>query len=142
MQDYASMNVMKMLKDEIDIELAKCLLEKVENENYPMPCTYKDIAIELEKRLGRPVNAHFNLTRPLGNILELCFELNLPLITALVRRDTKGKTQGAGEGFYTLASELKPQYKNMTSFEAWKKELSLIRECKDWTKLRKYLSDL
>lgn len=127
------------LEKDIEIELAKYLLEKVENGKYPSTYTYKEAALELEKRLGRPVNAHFGLRHPLGKVLELCFDLRLPLLSALLYKNTGGKRQGAGEGFYTLAREYKPQYRDMTPFDAWKQELALIRACKDWTPLRNYL---
>lgn len=127
----------KGLKD-IDIELAKFLLAKVEEHGYKW--TYKEVAIELSKRLGRPVNAHLNLTRPLGNVMELCFDLNLPLITAIVFRG--GTKENVGDGFYKLACELKPQYKTIEPFQAWKQELALIRQCGDWSALRNYLNKL
>ena len=127
------------LQKDIEIELAKYLLEKVEHVKYPATCTYKDAVLELGKRLGRPVNAHFGLRHPLGKILELCFELDLRLLSALLYKSTGGKQQGAGEGFYTLAREFKPQYKDMSPFDAWKQELALIRACEDWTPLRNYL---
>lgn len=125
----------KGLKD-IDIELAKFLLAKVEEHCYKW--TYKEVAIELSKRLGRPVNAHLNLTHPLGNVMELCFDLNLPLITAIVFRC--GTKENVGDGFYKLACEFKPQYKAMEPYDAWKQELSLIRQCEDWSALQDYLN--
>lgn len=127
----------KELKD-IDIELAKFLLAQVEEHCYKW--TYKEVAIELSKRLGRPVNAHLNLTHPLGNVMELCFDLNLPLITAIVFRG--GTKENVGDGFYKLACELKPQYKAIEPYQAWKQELALIRQCRDWSALRNYLNKL
>lgn len=130
----------KELKD-IDIELAKLLLEQVEREGArDLNWTYEDVASELSKRLGRPINAHFGLRVPLGVVMELCFDLDLPLITAIVRR--KGTKEGVGDGFYTLARELRPQYKTMEPFQAWKQELDLIRQCGDWSALRNYLNKL
>lgn len=86
-----------------------------------------------------PSTRIFGLRHPLGKVLELCFDLRLPLLSALLYKNTGGKRQGAGEGFYTLACEYKPQYRDMTPFDAWKQELALIRACKDWTPLRNYL---
>lgn len=133
---------MVKLQKDIEIELAKYLLEKVEGVKYPSTYTYKEAALELEKRLCRPINPHFSLRYPLGKVLELCFDLKLPLLSALLYKNTGGKQQGAGEGFYTLACEFKPQYKDMPPFDAWKQELALIRACKDWTPLRNYLDKL
>ena len=38
------------LQKDIEIELAKYLLEKVEHVKYPATCTYKDAVLELGKR--------------------------------------------------------------------------------------------
>lgn len=128
---------MRQLKD-IDIELAKFLLEQVEKPDHKW--TYGDVAAELTKRLNTKIYAHRNLIAPLGNVTELCFDLGLPLITAIVRRkDTK---EGVGDGFYKLACELKSEYKSMDSYDAWKQELTLVQRCKDWSPLRNYLNQL
>ena len=131
---------MAELKD-IDIELAKLLLEQVEKEGArDLNWTYEDVASELSKRLGRSINAHFGLRVPLGVVMELCFDLDLPLITAIVRR--KGTKEGVGDGFYALACDLKPQYKELEPLKAWKQELMQIRQCDDWSALRDYLNRL
>ena len=72
--------------------------------------------------------------------MELCFDLDLPLITAIVRR--KGTKEGVGDGFYALACDLKPQYKELEPLKAWKQELMQIRQCDDWSALRDYLNRL
>ena len=46
----------------------------------------------------------------------------------------------AGEGFYKIACELKPMYKTMSDEEVWNLEKKLVRECKDWDKLRTYIT--
>ena len=130
---------MREWKD-IDIELAKYLLEKVDGKKNSWTYTYKDGAQEMEKRLGRPINAHFGLSHPLGSVAEICFDLDLPLLTALVRHD--GQKETIGEGFYGIACELKPQYKEVEPFQAWKQELAQIRQCEDWSALRNYLNRL
>ena len=44
----------------------------------------------------------------------------------------------AGEGFYRIACELKPEYKDWTEADAWRNENKLVRECKDWDRLKAY----
>ncbi|MCI8848714.1 MAG: hypothetical protein HFF86_05485 [Oscillibacter sp.] len=127
---------MEVLQD-IDRELAWFLLERVENKQYTW--TYSEVADALSERLGRTINAHFHLSRPLGTVLLLCFDLDLPLISAVVRHGGTNR-QTIGHGFYELACEVKPQYKTMDSFQAWQQELALVRACKDWSPLRNYLT--
>ena len=126
--------------NDIDIELAKFLLEKVDGKENSWTYTYKEVAKEMENRVGRPINPHFGLSHPLGVVAEICFDLDLPLLTALVRHE--GKKESIGEGFYSIACELKPQYKDVEPFKAWKQELAQIRQCKDWSALRDYLNRL
>lgn len=125
-----------MLKD-IERELAEMLLDNVLSKKGKP--TYKEVAAELEKRLGRKVNAHYSLSNPLGRVSNICFELGLPLISARVIHSSGINAQVIGGGFYEMACELKPQYKLMTPMEAWKSELRLIEKCEDWYKLRNYL---
>ena len=128
-----------MLKD-IEQELAEILLDNVLSKKGKP--TYKEVAIELEKRLGRPVNAHYSLSYPLGKVSSICYDLGLPLISARVIHSTGINAQVIGGGFYEMACELKPHYKTMSPIEAWKAELQLIRDCQDWYKLRNYLDGI
>lgn len=124
------------LKD-IDIALAEYLLENIQKkQGYP---SYKEVAQALSIRLGRPINPHYNLSVPLGNVSALCHELGLPLISARVVYSGATNIKNVGEGFYPFACELKPEYKNMDPVLVWKQELKLIRECSDWSKLQNYL---
>lgn len=124
------------LKD-IDKALAGYLLEIIlKKQGNP---TYKEAAEALSLRLGRPINPHYNLSVPLGNVSELCHELGLPLISARVVYSGATSAKNVGEGFYPFACQLKPEYKNMTPEQVWKHELKLIRECSDWSKLQRYL---
>ena len=66
---------MKMLKD-IERELAEILLDNVLSKKGKP--TYKEVAIKLENRLGRSVNAHYSLSNPLGKVSSICFDLGLP----------------------------------------------------------------
>ena len=123
---------------DFDYDLARLLLDRVENKKGTI--TYEECAEILSKETGEKVYAHGSLRMPLARICELCYELELPLISAFVilKKDFTGSKTGSG--FYTKACELKPEYKAVTPIEAWKTELSLIRKCKDWSSLHTYLS--
>lgn len=125
-----------MLKD-IEKELALILIENVVNKQYNI--SYKDAAEKLEQRLGRPVNPHYGLRNALETIARTCVDLGLPIITVRVVRSNGTSTKMAGEGFYKIACELKPEYKNWTETDAWKNENKLVRECKDWGKLKAHI---
>lgn len=127
---------MTQLKD-IDRALAEVLLDNVVNKRGNP--TYKEIADELTLRLGREVNPHYHLSNPLGVVSTLCFELGLPLISARVIYSGATTSQAVGEGFYPFACDFRPEYKSMTPVDAWKHELSLMRGCKNWGRLRDYL---
>lgn len=126
---------MSELKD-IDIELAKFLLEKAEEKRGL--CTYKGVAEELSKRLGRTVNPYRNLTKPLGNVMELCYNMGLPLITVMVRHS--GGKETVGEGFYKLACDLRPEYKNLSPDAVLQEEIYKVWKCQDWSALKNYLN--
>lgn len=125
-----------MLKD-IERELALILIENVVNKQYNI--SYKDAAEKLEKRLGRPINPHYGLRNSLETIARTCVNLGLPIITVRVVRSNGTSTKMAGEGFYKIACELKPEYKSWAEADAWKNENKLVRECKDWDKLKAYV---
>ena len=125
------------LKD-IDKALALLLIEKTQNRQGNS--TYKEVAQELSNRLGYTINPHYGLSAPLRAVSTLCCELGLPLLSARVVRSGSTNLQMVGDGFYSIACELKPQYKNMDSVSAWKTEIKLIRECTDWSKMLDYLS--
>lgn len=94
----------------------------------------------LSAQLGRKVNPHYNLAVPLGTVSTLCNELGLPLISARVIYSGSNSLKQTGDGFYSLACELKPEYKNMDPIAVWKKELRLIEACSDWSRLQHYLT--
>lgn len=127
---------MKQLK-EIDRKLAGVLLEAVERREFRV--TYKEVAERLSPRLGRTVNPHYELAYPLGAVSSLCHELGLPLISAMVRYSDAKSANAVGEGFYPLACDLKPEYKDRNPVEVWKEELDHIRQCQEWGRLRDYL---
>jgi len=126
------------LKD-IDRALADMLLDTVINKKGNL--TYKEVADELSKRLNREIKPHYTLTDPLINVSTLCFELGLPLISARVIYSNTNN-QEIGKGFYQLACKFRPEYKTMTSSNAWKNELKLIRDCPHWNRLKEYLDGI
>lgn len=118
---------------DIDYALAKLLLNRVQAKQGSI--TYGDCAKELSSELGRNVNAHFNLTVPLGHVCDMCFENRVPFLTAFVvyKNDIHGAK--TGQGFYTIACEYRPEYKTLKPVEAWKAELTKVRQCGDWSSL-------
>lgn len=128
---------MQELKD-IDYALARILLDSVVNKAGRL--TYKEIAEQLSKKLGRKINAHYNLAVPLGNVSNLCFSMGLPLISATVIYSNATSAAAVGEGFYPMACELRPEYKSLTPEVAWKTELKRVLQCKNWDKLDAFLS--
>lgn len=125
-----------MIKD-IEKELALLLISNVENKR--MNLTYKEVAAVLTQKLGRPIDAYRNLNKPLETVARACADLNLPIITVRVIRSNGTGSKMAGEGFHRIACELKPEYKNWPETDAWKNENKLVRECKDWGKLKAYV---
>lgn len=125
-----------MLKD-IERELALLLISNVENKQ--MNITYKEVSAILTQRLGRPIDAYRNLNKPLETVARVCAELNLPIITVRVIRSNGTSSKMAGEGFHRIACELKPDYQNWAETDAWKNENKLVRECKDWDRLKAYV---
>ena len=123
---------------ELDRELATILLEAVQRREFYV--TYKEVAARLSQRIGHKVNPHFGLANALGTVSTCCFELGLPLISAIVRYSGTNNVATVGEGFYPLACELKPEYREMDPTSAWKAELNQVRQCTEWSRLSDYLS--
>lgn len=126
---------------DIDREVAEILLDIVINKR--MNITYKELAAKLSERLGRYVNPHFALQVPLGNVSSLCFDLGLPLLSCrVIYSNSNGSSdimKIIGQGFYSFACDLRPEYKTMSPEAAWKKEVGLTRKCSNWECLRQYL---
>lgn len=120
-----------------DLALARVLYKTVKSGQYKI--TYSDCAEEMSKLLGQKVNAHGGLRMPLYHVGSLCHELNLPLITAIVRLKSANTSAQVGEGFYKMACEFHPEYKALEPIEAWKTEMGLIRKCNNWNILDEYL---
>jgi len=118
--------------------IAKLLVDSAINKKGNF--TYSEISDILEKEHGETVNPHYGLSKPLGNIAILCNELGLPLLSVRVhyKNDTSGRT---AEGFYSIACDLKPEYKSMKPNEVRSKELELTRSCSDWQRLLDYLDE-
>lgn len=125
---------MPLLQD-IDLALAEYLYEEFVIKG--VEHTYKDTAAILSERLGRYVDPHRGLPHPLGRVSLFCFkELGLPLISVGIYA---AAIRVPGEGFYKIACECRSEYRSMTQREAEISEKRLIRECKDWQRLRDYL---
>lgn len=122
---------------EIDYALAEILLDHVLGKKGNL--TYKEVAEKLEQNLGKKINPHGSLSAPLGNVSRLCFQLGLPLISAIVIYSGSTNADVVGKGFYPFACEFRPEYKSMSPREAWKQERSLIRECTEWDRLNAHL---
>lgn len=122
---------------EIDYALAEILLDHVLGRKGNL--TYKEVAEKLEHKLGKRINPHYNLSTPLGNVSMRCFQMGLPLISAIVIYSGKTNADVVGAGFYPFACELRPEYKTMSPKDAWKHERALIRECTEWDRLNTYL---
>lgn len=123
--------------NDIDKALAVFLLKNIQKKRGKP--SYSDVAKALSIQLGRKINPHYNLAVPLGNISTLCYQLGLPLISARVIYSGANNLKQIGEGFYPLACELKPEYREMDPITVWKKELRLIEACSDWSRLQNYL---
>ncbi|MBK5254303.1 MAG: HNH endonuclease [Peptostreptococcaceae bacterium] len=108
--------------NEVEIKLAEQLilttLKKEPN------ITYKEMA----ERIKPPVH-HRNLGKHLGKISELCAELGLPLLSAKVINTVSHK---AGDGFYPLYKQFGIPTDGLSESQLFKRELQLIRDCKDW----------
>lgn len=103
---------MQELKD-IDYALARILLDSVVNKAGRL--TYKEIAEQLSKKLGRKINAHYNLAVPLGNVSNLCFSMGLPLISATVIYSNATSAAVVGEGFYPMGLRTTPRVQILNS---------------------------
>lgn len=91
---------------------------------------------ELGDRINPPVY-HRNVPRNIGVISELCFQLDLPFLSAkVVNKDS----HIAGDGFYKLYIQYYPEAKSLTPKEVYKNECKKIRECNEWYKLADYLN--
>lgn len=125
--------------NDLEWELADILTETIIHKRGKP--TYKELAEELSKRLGRNVNPHYGLSVPLGNVSILSFELDLPLISAWVLYSGDSSAKRISDGFYNFACDYRPEYKSMEPVAAWKSELRKIEGCKQWQILRYYLDN-
>ena len=135
--------------DEKDYALARILCDSVmirdANGFRTLRLTYIECSDILKKRYNIDVHHHTQLKDHLFNVDEMCHTLGLPLISAIVIYSSKNPNETTalqvGEGFYSMACIFKPEYKSMEPVDAWKTELNLVRECKDWSKLDNYLKE-
>jgi len=124
--------------DSYDLELTRYLYEGYVLENISR--TYGGVSDALEKITGIYKNPHTVLPHNLGRISEFCHkQLKLPLLSIGVYNNSGG----IGGGFYKIARELKPEYRNMTDKEvenAEKAHVRTARENGDWDRLYDYLN--
>ena len=119
--------------NDIEYALARVLLNRqIYGEG---SLTYAECAEILTRLLGRPVHAHGSLRMPLYHVAGLCNELDLPFLSTLVTLKYQPKNARAGEGFYKMACEFKPEYKSMDPVDVWEIERGRLEQCKDWSKL-------
>ena len=122
---------------DIDYALARVLLER--HISHQKPLTYSECAAILTEKLGRPIHAHGSLRMPLYHVAGLCNELDLPFLSTLVTLKYQPKNVQAGEGFYKMACEYRPEYSCMEPADVWETERQRLMNCKDWSRLDLYL---
>ncbi len=112
-------------------KIAEQLLLTIRNGE-KTPITYGDLANRVVPKAN---------TRGMGKQLEaictLCYELELPLITAKVVQKTTGLP---GDGFGVMLERFGRKVDpSKTTFELFHEELYAINKCKEWGKLAQYL---
>jgi len=121
----------------VDMEVTKILYEQFCIGN-TKNLEYGELSSHIKNRIGVVVNPHFGLSSSLGKVINICVYLNLPVLSAkIVYKDT----QFPGPGFRkeVVKSGYRPEYAKMDDKEAARNEWRLIRECKDWTPLHKFI---
>ena len=122
---------------DIDYALARVLLNHWISKRKTM--TYSDCAAILTEKLGRPVYAHGSLRMPLYHVAGMCNDLGLPFLSTIVTLKYQPKNMQAGEGFYKMACEYRPENKKMNTADVWRAEQLRLEKCRDWSKLDRYL---
>ncbi len=120
--------------NDVEKEIVKELLILMKNNQYTI--TYKELCDKLYENTKIKLNPHTELPRKLGKIGELCFELNLPMINAMV---INANTKRPGDGLKNLLLQLGKNIGLKNSEELFKEEKKHIRECSSWQYLADYL---
>jgi len=100
---------------------------------------YGELSAKVEKLTGERIDPHFGLRPILARIMQICMDLNLPILTAKI---VEKKTQFPAPGFRNEAVKIRyrPEYESMSDNEAAKSEWKLIREQRDWTPFYEFIS--
>ena len=126
---------MKILEyDERHYALARLLCHFVTSGKYET--TYGECSEILSKQLNRTISAYYHMGKLLLPVAKMCRDLELPLISAIVRHKTDGKVGG---NFYTMARALCPEYKGMSDEAILNTEMNRIISCNEWNQLDNYL---
>ena len=101
---------------------------------------YGELSKIIEQKYGVYLNPHTIIPNIIGSISELCYDLELPLISAVV---VNKETQKPGSGFYDVYDKKHHTQIKGNSFQEekiLKQTKREILECKNWGKLAEYLN--
>ncbi len=113
-------------------KLAEQLLLTIKaKENKPI--TYEELANRVSPRMNPR-----GMGKPLEAICTLCYELNLPLLTAKVVQKSTGLP---GDGFDVMLKRFgRYVAPDKTLFSLFHDELYAINKCGEWSRLEEYLN--
>lgn len=101
---------------------------------------YGELSKIIEQKYGAYLNPHTIIPNIIGSISELCYDLELPLLSAVV---VNKETQKPGSGFYDVYDKKHHTQIKGNSFQEekiLKQTKREILECKNWGKLAEYLN--
>lgn len=101
---------------------------------------YGEVSKIIEQKYGAYLNPHTIIPNIIGSISELCYDLELPLLSAVV---VNKETQKPGSGFYDVYDKKHHTQIKGNSFQEekiLKQTKREILECKNWGKLAEYLN--
>jgi hypothetical protein len=120
--------------EELDTWIVDALIQRLEET--PSTITYSDLAKKIEKNTGcDPLNPHFSFSRPLGRIQNVCFDLGLPCLSAMV---VQAERMNPGKGFVSAYRELHPESEHMSDDEIAKTEWQKVKTFEGWQALLDY----
>lgn len=101
---------------------------------------YGELSKIIEQKYGAYLNPHTIIPNIIGSISELCYDLVLSLLSAVV---VSKETQKPGSGFYDVYDKkhhTKIKGNNFQEEKILKQTKREILECKNWGKLAEYLN--
>lgn len=115
-------------------KLTEQLLISITNKEFEI--TYKELGGRT-----RPIVHQKVVGQDVGKILQLCTELGLPLITAMVIRAKRSESSNSevGEGFYAMLQNLGIESDGLSEREVYEREIKRINECQEWYRLADHL---